>query len=142
MSSKSDQIAADSFHVDRALMCSAAGCPNRWSVDAGGGRLCGAHAWASPHEWPSITSEQLDAETQRALDAQTPREAQRFVKPDPEKLSRYLGKLSAGIRDAQRDPRGWAKALRKRQEAGERLTQAQLDMLAGRFGSFGAGDEA
>ena len=140
MSSKSDQIAADSVYVDRALMCSAAGCPNRWSVDAGGGRLCSAHAWASHHEWPSITNEQLDAETQRAIDAQTPREAQRFVKPDPVKLSRYLAKLAAGIRDAQRDPRGWARALRERQEAGERLTQAQIDMLAGRVSLF-AGEE-
>lgn len=140
MSSKADQVAADSLHVDRVLMCSATLCPNRWSVDFGGGRMCSAHAGASHHDWPRITQEQLDAETQRALDAQMPREAQRFVKPDPVKLSRYLAKLAAGIRDAQRDPRGWAKALRTRYEAGERLTQAQLDMIAGRV-SLSAGEE-
>lgn len=140
MSSRTDQRVVDSAYADRALQCSAAGCPNVWSVDAGGGRLCSAHAWASLHEWPSITQQQLDAETQRAIDAQNPREAQRFVKPDPVKLSRYLKKLAAGIRDAQRDPRGWVRALRERQEAGERLTQAQIDMLAGRV-SLSTGEE-
>lgn len=45
---------------DASLMCSASGCPNRWSVHMEGrGRLCSAHAWKLPAQWPGITQEQL-----------------------------------------------------------------------------------
>jgi hypothetical protein len=62
-----DQRIADDSIADRALLCIAGGCPNLWSVDAGNGRLCSAHAWADPHHWPQITQEQLDAQADRAL---------------------------------------------------------------------------
>ena len=61
-----DQHTAD--HLDRRapLMCAAHGCPNRWTVDAGHGRLCSAHAWAEPESWPDITYAQQWDETERA----------------------------------------------------------------------------
>ena len=37
------------------LMCSAHGCPNRWSVNMGK-PLCSAHAWADPEHWGAITA--------------------------------------------------------------------------------------
>jgi len=37
------------------LMCSAHGCPNRWSVNMGK-PLCSAHAWAEPEHWGAITA--------------------------------------------------------------------------------------
>ncbi len=126
-----DQAVADHGGYARGyspdMMCSAHGCPNRWSVDAGAGRLCSAHAWASTHDWPRITQAQIDAETQRAIDAQSPKEAHRYVTPDPAKLHRYLRKMSDAIRNAQRNPRAWADRLREREEAGEMLTIAQRE---------------
>lgn len=37
------------------LMCSAHGCPNRWSVSMGR-PLCSAHAWADPEDWGAVTA--------------------------------------------------------------------------------------
>ena len=37
------------------LMCSAHGCPNRWSVNMGR-PLCSAHAWADPEDWGAVTA--------------------------------------------------------------------------------------
>lgn len=51
------------------LMCSAHGCPNRWTVDSndkGINRLCSAHAWADAERWPEITQQQQWDETDRA----------------------------------------------------------------------------
>lgn len=120
-----DQAVAEDAGISRSLMCGAYGCPNRWSVDPP--RMCSAHAWAEPHQWPSITQQQIDAETQRAIASSGPKESQRFVTPDPAKLRRYLTRLAQGIRDQQRTPRGWAERLREREEAGERLTPAQKE---------------
>jgi hypothetical protein len=52
-------------------------------------------------------------------------DSQRYIKPDPAKLRRYFTKLANGIREAQRNPRAWADALRAREESGEVLTPAQ-----------------
>jgi len=52
---------------DRALMCAANECPNRWSVLKEGDRgLCTAHAWAERSEWPAITEREQWDETDRA----------------------------------------------------------------------------
>lgn len=72
--SRDDRIATETA-VDRRFMCIATGCPNRWSVDAGKGRMCSAHAWSEPHQWPSVTQEQLDAETDWARYAAAERPA-------------------------------------------------------------------
>ena len=37
------------------LMCSAHGCPNRWSVSMSR-PLCSAHAWADPEDWGAVTA--------------------------------------------------------------------------------------
>jgi len=37
------------------LMCTAYGCPNRWSVNMGK-PLCSAHAWADSEHWAAITA--------------------------------------------------------------------------------------
>lgn len=137
--SRDQRVAADET-ASYGLMCAAHGCPSRWSVDPP--RMCGAHAWADSHHWPQITQEQLDAETQRAMDAANPPAPQRFVKPDPVKLSRYLRKLADGIADAQRSPREWADRLRQREEAGDRLTPAQKDAWRSVHGAMLAGVRA
>lgn len=53
--------------ADRALMCRAAGCPNRWSVNSEGRvMLCSAHAWSPAREWPQITQAQNEAADARS----------------------------------------------------------------------------
>ena len=51
---------------DRSLMCKAHGCPNLWSCDFGE-KLCSAHAYSPPHDWPRITETLRTIETERAL---------------------------------------------------------------------------
>jgi len=52
--------------LDPSLRCIAHGCPNRWSVDFGQGKLCSAHAYASPPEWPWISSRERARAEERA----------------------------------------------------------------------------
>jgi len=40
---------------DSKLMCSANGCPNRWSINMGK-PLCSAHQWADPADWGKVTA--------------------------------------------------------------------------------------
>jgi hypothetical protein len=40
---------------DSKLMCSAHGCPNRWTVNMGR-PLCSAHQWADPADWGAVTA--------------------------------------------------------------------------------------
>lgn len=120
----------DESTADRALMCGAIGCPNRWSVDAGNGRLCSAHAWVGQHLWPRITQEQQDAETERAWrNANRPPQAQENLRHDPARLVRALSRLGQA-----KDPTGWAKRLRwceqeraGRLPSGQTMTQFQRD---------------
>ena len=124
-----DQRIADDAIADRALMCIAGGCPNLWSVDAGNGRLCSAHAWADHHHWPQITQEQLDAQADRALrnaapDAPPPR-------PDARRLRAEIVRLVQAMRASAQNPRGWALRLRDRHQRGARLTSAQVEAYQG-----------
>lgn len=131
-----DQRAADELPPDHGLMCQAQGCPNRWSVDAGSGRLCSAHAWVGRHLWPQITQEQQDAETERVYQAQFPRRApspEVTISAKAEAIARLQG-LVAAMRGNQRDGRQWARRLRycelKRDGVlpnGQRMTQYQRD---------------
>lgn len=50
---KTAEVMAD----DSSLMCSARGCPMRWSVDFGKGKLCTWHDITAPHSWPALTEE-------------------------------------------------------------------------------------
>lgn len=66
---KRDQHVANSAGPDPELMCSADGCPNRWSIDSsdkGIYRCCSAHAWVERHEWPLVTQQQQWDEVERA----------------------------------------------------------------------------
>jgi hypothetical protein len=109
---------------DRSLMCKAQGCPNRWSVDKGDGGLCSAHAWSQAREWPAITQQQLDAETDRARWAQ--REKPAAAPMTAERRRKILADLIA-LTSAPKTGREWAVALRDREQGGELLTRTQRE---------------
>lgn len=110
------------------LRCVASGCPWRWSVDKGGARLCGAHAWADPHLWPRITQGLLDGETNRALDAQREPET-RPVKSlsFPEKRALLIRLRS--VLSEPKNPKAWIDRLVAKREAGEILSPMQKHAL-------------
>ncbi len=125
---KRDAAVADHAIADRALLCTASGCPNRWSLNFGK-PLCRFHAFAEPHAWPQVTQEQLDAETDRALAGQVPK-VQATVKhwslAEKRELLQGLRALFASAPASS--GRAWATLLRRREQAGEPLTAAQRDM--------------
>jgi hypothetical protein len=98
------------------LMCAARGCPNRWSVDAGNGRLCSRHAWKPAKDWPSIT------EDIKAAPAQTMSAVEYRQISDEEKLA-ILRKVEEMF--SHSNPKRWAHALKEREARGERLTPYQ-----------------
>jgi hypothetical protein len=113
------------------LMCTARGCPNRWSVDAGKGRLCSAHHSVDdyPHLWPQITQQELDLEIDRA---QRPRPLPAMPLTRADKTAILL-RLQATINTLRtpsqpRDHKRWARDLMRSEEDGERLTHAQRTM--------------
>ena len=97
--------------------CKAKGCPNRWAVDMGS-RLCSAHAWSQPHQWPRITEEQYQKPS-----------------PEPKPASRVYTleekmKALQDLRDLFKQPqdmKAWAHKLKAREKAGERLTSQQRE---------------
>lgn len=119
-----DKRIADEFIGDTGLNCSASGCPNRWSYDAGT-KLCTAHAAAQPHDWSRVTAEQLDAQTERAM--------RRPTQPTPIRPMSKAEKV-ATLRDLAdafkaQPPRRWVAILQAKKDAGEYLTHAQRTML-------------
>lgn len=118
-----DRINEDA-EQDRKTMCQAHECPNRWTVAPQ--HLCGAHAWADPREWPQITDQQY-----RLMAAR-----QNRPKPEPgqvrpvsrEEIQRARDALRAFASGHQADPKLWAKRLKAREMAGERLTDIQRKM--------------
>ena len=133
---KRDQHLADADGLDREQMCHANGCPNRWAVDFGDGRLCSAHSRAARHLWPQITQEQIDAETERAW-----QRSQR-VEPVPalpmsraEKRAALSRLAAVGAQLGRIKPRDWAYALRDREQSGERLTDLQRKAWRGVIGA-------
>lgn len=116
-----DERIADDAGADRQLLCSAHGCPNRWAVDAGNGRLCSAHAWVGRHLWPQVTQEQQDAETDRARAAMNDPEPPAYVRRDPARLGAALAKLAQ-----QKDPmRGFRRLQWVEQNRAGRLPSGQ-----------------
>lgn len=95
------------------LMCGARGCPNRWSVDAGNGRLCSAHAWKPAKEWPSITDSLGQVQT---LPSQVVRQVSYQEKVEILRKLQGLGRNPSRV---------WAEALKEREDRGERLTPFQ-----------------
>lgn len=125
-----DRRTADDEQAERVLMCSAHGCPNRWSVDGPNGRCCSAHAWEPSHRWPAITEAQQRAAEHRAFE-RTQRKAwpealQRVRAPTAEERAATSKALAIGGSKA----RGvqWAKRLLVREERGDSLTMAQREM--------------
>lgn len=126
-----DERVADDATVPTGLMCAASGCPNRWSVDGGGMRCCSAHAWAETREWPRITAQQQDAETDRAYrgslaDAAPPAPA---PKADPRRLAAALSRLKVGA-SSGRSPRQRVVDRLREIERDRPLTLAQREILA------------
>ncbi len=124
--SRDQRIADETLQYDEKLMCKAKGCPHRWSVNAGSGKLCSAHAWSDPQDWPRITREQSDAETDRAMYGSPARH-----KPPAAPLTLEQKRaIGAKLRQAMRNPGGrdWAYRLRDREARGEKLNQAQRTM--------------
>lgn len=98
-----------------SLMCKAHGCPNRWSVDMGGGGLCSKHAWVDPSKWGQMTRE-MASEASLGYPTAAVRE---LTKNDKLEILRRL-------QDIGRNPsKIWAEALREREKSGERLTPFQ-----------------
>lgn len=116
---------------DAALMCAAHGCPNRWTVDAGNGRLCHAHAWAAPERWPEITQAQQWDETERARmrnEPPPPAAPSRRVS-DPARLRVLLRRYADHVRVRAQKPKRWAEKLKAREEAAPHsLSPAQAAM--------------
>ena len=111
---------------DRSLMCDAHGCPNRWSVDMGSGRLCSWHSRADKHDWPRVTQEMHDYITDMARAAAEPKPApKQYTKA--EKIA-ILSKLRAYVNNAgPKDPKAWAYRLRDMEQRGEHLSKRQRD---------------
>jgi hypothetical protein len=112
----------DEHAADRATMCKAHECPNRWSVSTS--MLCGPHAWAPSHQWPAITDEQYRLLAKRQDGAPRYRE----VKPMTEAEKRAaIEKLKLLARTPD-DPKKWARRLKEREQSGERLSMVQQQM--------------
>jgi hypothetical protein len=118
-------------------MCAAKGCPNRWSLSIGGEKgTCSAHAWALPREWPEITRQLLDGETDRAL-----RNAVAESQPAPRPLGRIerqqlmhrLRTMGSG-QVGRRQGKAWAEELQQRHARGEKQTPAQVECWQGALG--------
>lgn len=127
MSYKRDKAIANEVLDTSGLMCSAHGCPNRWSIDSadkGIGRLCSAHAWVDPMRWPMVTQECLDALSERAVrvDEPTTKKLTYAERVDALTRLREIGLLT------KRDPKEWARGLQRREARGDRLTSAQRAM--------------
>ncbi|CAB4126105.1 hypothetical protein UFOVP73_30 [uncultured Caudovirales phage] len=125
-----DQRVADDFHGASELNCGAQGCPNRWSIDAGDGRLCTAHSQAAPHHWGRVTQEQQSLETERAW------RAERSPAPVPPVSKAEKVRILSSMRHIlPKTDKGWAHALKAREEGGEYITAAQRDMWRAALGA-------
>lgn len=121
-----DQNIADETGVAQHLMCTAHGCPNRWSY--GIGNLCRWHADAHPHRWPEVTQEQQWADTERARErAERPAYVDPLTFADKRAILRKLAALP--MRMAERSPRAWIGDLKAREAAGEKLSPMQRAAL-------------
>lgn len=118
-----DRINEDA-EQDRKSMCQAHECPNRWSVAPQ--HLCSAHAWSDPHEWPQITDQQY--RLLAARQNQPKREPGQSRPVTREEMQRARDSLRAFAAGNQADPKLWAKRLKAREMAGERLSDIQRKM--------------
>jgi hypothetical protein len=119
-------------------VCSAKGCPSRWAVDAGKGRLCSAHHSVDdmPHLWPQITQQELDMEAMRVQRAQRPKQHPAAPLSRADKIA-ILNDMRSAVQSFGKptSDRAWAEALRDRDRDGARLTPAQRTMYRQVLGS-------
>lgn len=107
------------------LMCAAHGCPNRWSIDMGNGRLCRFHDGAEKDYWPEITQAQQWAETERArLRGEAKPVAPPLSDVQKTRILNRARNVFAAMAE-QKDPKAWACKLRDREQAGEALNERQ-----------------
>ena len=123
---KRDERIADEANKEleeqKQLRCQAHGCPMPWSSDFGMGRFCRWHVGKKPHEWPEITQftqAQFDLEA-RERDRRRNQRGERYA--DPERLKKIIEMLGQ-----KPDPLDWARRLRTREEAGEKLSIVQKE---------------
>jgi hypothetical protein len=119
-----DQRVAEEVVEDVHLMCSAKGCPRRWTVLGDRGKACSAHYWRDPADWPRITAMLQRQDVERAMEFNPP-------EPPPEPMTREqrvatLAELSR-LGRIPADPKAWAKRLRDRHKAGEKLKPSEID---------------
>jgi hypothetical protein len=107
------------------LFCQAQGCPRKWSVDAGSGRLCGAHAFADTDDWPRITEELQRSNFERQFERERVEQPEPAPKLTKEEKIEILNRLRKLVNGEAKDHRAWAKRLREREEAGEVLSLTQ-----------------
>ncbi|HXD04436.1 MAG TPA: hypothetical protein VN680_00175 [Burkholderiaceae bacterium] len=112
-----DEVASDPNR------CPAHGCPMQWSVSGERGRACSAHYFAEREDWPRVTEQLLRDEGDRAM-LRGQRSIPAALSMTREQRLAVLAKLRDGI--GSTDKRAWARQLRERHLAGERLTHAQV----------------
>lgn len=129
---RDEQVAAE-VNVDRSLMCPAAGCPNRWSVSGERGKGCSSHYWANPRDWPRITQELVEAETDRARWAAAAKPERPEARPGDLGPVRKaaVAALQAFVDNRASDSRAWARELHRRHLAGERLAPSTVATYRG-----------
>lgn len=111
-------------HDTRDLRCRANNCPNNWSVSIT--HLCTAHAWVDALHWPRITQDQQNALTQRQNEKRfesAATKASPLTSMDKKRLLRGMMDLKPSA-----DGRAWARKLKAREEAGEKLNLVQRKM--------------
>lgn len=118
-----DQRIVEDAQAEDKLMCQAHNCPNRWSVDAGQGKLCSAHAWADPMDWGAVTS-QIHSRQLMGIQKRYEEPVKRMTAE--EKLA-VLENLKTVLK-GPKDPKAWAHKLRQREGAGESLSRIQKSM--------------
>jgi hypothetical protein len=107
------------------LMCTARGCPNRWSVDTPDRhKLCQHHAWAPEHDWPSVTDSQWAFKA--AEESQIPAPVARMSDQQKRGTVSELRSMLNARQFEQSDPKAWAKRLQERHQIGERLNPNQV----------------
>jgi hypothetical protein len=123
MSYSRDKRIADEAAPANPPGCRAAGCPLPWSTDFGGAPLCTYHGrCSSAHEWPRVTQQLLDIETERALNGPRSPKPQRYAtRADGVAALQKLRQMGRG------DPKLWARRLQWREENGRTLTRFQRE---------------
>lgn len=136
-----DQRIANESMADQHLMCSAHGCPLRWSVNFGE-TLCSVHNRYERHDWPRVTEWLVGREEEEAFrrgNASASAPASRMTVEQKREVGQRLRRALRASGGRQ-----WAERLREREESGERLTDAQRSMWREAIGvrsAFGVGEQ-